>query len=192
MFVRFSLAEWLERGEEASLHSGIRRLAKKLKDGDSVILDDCNPTAKGRASIVAALKTAGADFVLEGIEFRPQGGLAQARVGAEFVSAAEAAKLEDERLHMTIDIDSSDEESEDDSASDAEESGKGKKRGLERILSSDSELQADRRRQETLKVCSALYSHFLLENGTDKLGNCAFVGKDLGRDCGGSDVRRGI
>lgn len=135
------------------MHSGIRRLAKKLKDGDSVVLDDCNPSTKSRASIIDTLKKAGADFVLEGVEFRPLGGLAMSQIGAELVSAAEAESVEYERLHLTVDLDSSDEDDEEPSDDDEEAPNAGeKKRGLERILSSEHDVQASRRRREIIKV----------------------------------------
>lgn len=145
----------MERGPEATFHSGIRRLAKKLKDGDSVVLDDCNPTLSARSSLIASLKKQGADFTLEGIEFRPKGGLLQCRVVAQVLAAAEAERLEVERLTLSVDVESSDEE---DSESDEDNKTSG---GLESVLSRSSDLsQRERRREEVLMVRSSyLYSN---------------------------------
>lgn len=145
------------------MHSGIRRLAKKLKDGDSVVLDDCNPSSKARASLLSSLKKAGADFTLEGIEFRPQGGLLMSQIGAEVASASELEKTEYERLNVTIDLDSSDEDDDDLGGESDEEEEKGeRKRGLERILTSEDDVQASRRRRDMIKVRLLLISVLVL------------------------------
>lgn len=144
----------MDRNKEATLHSGIRRLSKKLQEGDSVVLDDCNASSKARSSIISALKKAEIEFVLEGVEFRPQGGLAMSQIGVEFSSAAEMEKVELERLNLTIDLESSDDEDEEESnESDEENKHENKKRGLERILDSETDLLASRRRRATVKVC---------------------------------------
>jgi hypothetical protein len=152
------MEEWFEDSPSATLHGGIRKVAKRLKDGDSVVLDDCNPSEKARESLITALRKQVPDFILEGVEFRPKGGLAQSQVGSEFVSASESEKLELERLHMSIDVDSSDSSSNEESdESDEDVSDKPKqptRRGLEQILDSGGHGRTERRRQEILKVCS--------------------------------------
>ena len=141
----------MERSPEATFHGGIRKLARRLKDGDSVVLDDCNPTLSARASLIASLKKQGAQFLLEGIEFRPKGGLLQCRVVAQFLAAAEAERLELERITMSIDIDSSD-DSGSDPGEDKSDGERVEARGLESVLSSQDAINLDRRREEILKV----------------------------------------
>lgn len=153
------MEEWFETSPEATIHSGIRRLAKKLKNGDSVVLDDCNPTEKARSALVSALRKQSIEFTLEGVEFRPKGGILQCGVSAEFLLAAKAEEIERQRLDLNAHIDISDDdevESDPDSGSDdgEENTNKNKSRkGLEEILgSSEDHTKVERRRQEMLKV----------------------------------------
>jgi hypothetical protein len=150
------LEELLAKDKEATLHGGIRRLAAKLKNGDSVVLDDCNPSQKSRASLISSLRKLVHEFELEGIEFRPKGGLTQCRVAAEFASAQEAEELEKDRLFLPFRVDSSDEEDSDSEDGDMDEEegakeGKKKPQGLEGLLASEH-VQLDRKRQSTLAV----------------------------------------
>lgn len=124
------MEEWFETSPEATIHSGIRRLAKKLKNGDSVVLDDCNPTEKARSALVSALRKQSIEFTLEGVEFRPKGGILQCSVSAEFLLAAKAEEIERQRLDLKAHIDISDDDevdSDPDSGSDGEEGNSDKK-----------------------------------------------------------------
>lgn len=153
------MEEWFETGPEATIHNGIRRVSKKLKNGDSVVLDDCNPSEKARSALVAALRKQSIEFTLEGVEFRPKGGILQCNVMAEILLAAKAEELERQRLDMKACIEiSDDEENESASESDSEnKEGSNNKKpsrvGLEEILgSSEEHTKVERRRQEMLKV----------------------------------------
>jgi hypothetical protein len=161
-FVRFSLEEWFEKNAEATLHKGIGVIAKKLKDGDSVVLDDCNPTEKARNALIASLRKQAGDFRLEGVEFRPKGGLLQSQVAAQFLSAQLSEDDERQRLNLVVDLDLSDDDDDDDDSvmdldqdSDASEGDKDKhssRRGLAQILASnDDHTKSERRRQDMLK-----------------------------------------
>lgn len=135
------------------MHGGIKRLAKRLKDGDSMVLDDCNPTEKGRASLISALKKLGADFTLEGIEMRPKGGLLQSRIAAEFALAQDAEYWEIQRLRVTNFVDLSDEESSS-SSSDSEDDGEAHGEALDPTNQNDDDSHAQlyRERQKLLNV----------------------------------------
>jgi len=146
----------MEKTSEATLHGGIRRLAKRLKDGDSVVLDDCNPTAGARTSLMAALRKQGADFILEGVEFRPKGGLLQCRVVAQFMSAAEAERIEGERLTLSVDIDSSDESDSGDDEDGTRHAAQSKG-SLLSLLSVQDHTLLERRREDILKVRDFLF-----------------------------------
>ena len=160
--MRFSLEEWFEKNAEATLHKGIGVIAKKLKNGDSVVLDDCNPTEKARNALIASLRKQAGDFRLEGVEFRPKGGLLQSQVAAQFLSAQLSEDDERQRLNLVVDLDLSDDDDDDsvldlDQDSDASEGDKDKhssRRGLAQILASnDDHTKSERRRQDMLKVC---------------------------------------
>lgn len=150
------MEEWLSKPKN-SLHSGIKKLCQKLSQGDSVVLDDCNPTQKGRQSIIAAVKKQVPGVKIEGIEFRPNGGLFQSQLATEWASAATFENQENDRLHMSIDLSSDDSQ---DSDSDDDDERGGRQSNLDALLASDP-LQKEKQRSSTLNVRYMRYLHNL-------------------------------
>lgn len=143
---RFSLEEWLSKGVKSTLHAGIKKLIEMLNNGDSVVLDDCNPTEKARTALIASLRKQANEFILEGIEFRPKGGVIQSKVAAEFASAQEAEEIETLMSKKSIELDSDDASAEESSDEDGDiQSRLGQLLGSERA-------QLNHLRQSTLEV----------------------------------------